>query len=284
MPPKDTKKKEETAVATVQQGETALAPATAAGTFATMDGYKAEDTRGKEGIESTDLRLPFLSLAQKTSKALDQTEDSYIPGLQFGDMYNSETKEIYGKEPVRFIPLRHRKRAYLPDENGRMGETIEWNDRRCDWPDEKGKKAWEAAGKKGKPKPEGVRVYDWVVLLMLESGPQLAVISFKSKSFAAGQSLTTFVSMVKGPAFTAQYKIISLLDSNDAGKFAKFGVMPFGKPSPEEAQFAEGVYESVKDKTIATDETIEDEPGAHDGPSTVDGTVVTEKKKDDIPF
>lgn len=234
---------------------------TASSTFGTLAGFKAEDTRGKEGIESSDLRLPFLSLAQKTSKALDATEDSYIDGLTFGDMYNSETKDIYGKEPMAFIPLCHRKRAYLPDENGRMGEQIEWNDPRNAWPNEEQKKAWASSGKKGKPKPEGVRVYDWVVLLMLQDGPQLAVISFKGKSFAAGQSLTTFVSMVKGPAFTAKYKICAQLESNDAGKFGKFAVLPAGKPTNEEALFAELIYDSVKDKNLAppTDDGEPDE-------------------------
>lgn len=241
-------------------------------TFATMDGYKADDVRGKEGIDSGDLRLPYLSLAQKTSKALDSTEDSYLEGLTFGDMYNSETKQIYGKEPLFIIPLRHRKRAYLPDENGRMGEQIAWDDERCEWPTEEQKRNWSG---KGKPKPEGVRVYDWIVLLILADGPQLALISFKSKSFSAGQSLTTFVSMVKGPAFTGRYKITPILDSNDAGKFAKFQVIPAGKPTAEEAAFAEMVYESVKDKNLVT----EDEPGGHDEP--VAGEVV---KKEDIPF
>lgn len=259
--------------ALAKQGVTALTAPTSAGTFATLDGYKADDQRGKEGITSEDLRLPFLALAQKTSKALDETEDAFIEGLTFGDMYNSELKDIYGRGPVYFIPLRHRKRAYLPDENGRMGDTIEWNDPRCDWPGEEAKKNWTG---KGKPKPEGVRVYDWVVLLMLDGGPQLAVISFKSKSFAAGQSLTTFVSMVKGPAFTAKYKIASQLETNDAGKFGKFAVAPAGKPTVEEAAFAELIYESVKDKNLVT-EDIETE-AVETGP-VVDAATVTKDGK-----
>lgn len=239
-------------------------------TFGTMEGYKPDDTRGKEGIDSGDLRLPYLSLAQKTSKALDSTEDSYLEGLTFGDMYNTETKQVYGKDPLLFLPLRHRKRAYLPDENGRMGEQIEWLDPRCEWPSEEEKKNWQG---KGKPKPEGVRVYDWIVLLLLADGPQLALISFKSKSFSAGQSLTTFVSMVKGPAFTGRYRVTPILDSNDAGKFAKFQVTPAGKPTTEEAAFAEMVYESVKGKTLV----VEDAPdGGNDEGEPVKG--------DDIPY
>lgn len=246
----------------------------AAQTFAAVEGYKADDNRGKEGIDSNDLRLPFLSLAQKTSKAIDATEDSYIDGLTFGDMYNSETKDIYGKEPLYFIYLRNRKRAYIPDENGRMGEQIDYNDVRTNWPTKEQADARRATNPKGCDKPEGVKVIDAVVLLLLPDGPQLACITFKSKSFGAGQSLLTFVNMVKGPAFAARFKIAALLDSNDAGKFAKFAVLPAGKPSTEDVTYAEAMYEMVKDKVIALEEAevVEGEP------------VEQVRKADNVPF
>lgn len=250
----------------------------AAQTFAAMEGFSADDVRGKEGITSADLRLPFLSLAQKTSGALDATEDSYIDGLTFGDFYNSETSQIYGKEPLRIIPLFHRKRAYLPDEKGRMGDPIAWDDARCGWPTKEQAEKRKAAGDKHFDKPEGMQVYDWVVLLMIpDDGPTLAIVSFKSKSFKAGQQLVTFVSMVKGPTFSAQYLLGTALETNEAGKFAKFTVKPAGKPSPEEAQYAGEVYESVKDKNLVT-ENDPAEPGSSDGPAQ------PAKSKEDGPF
>lgn len=223
----------------------------AVATFAPMEGFSASDKSGKEGITSEDMRLPFLVLTQKTSKAVDETDDAYVEGLKFGEMYNSETKEIYGKGPLTFLPLRHRKRAYLPDENGRMGEQISWGDRRCTWPTPEEKK-------KGKDKPEGVRVYDWVVLLLVEgAGPTLAVISFKSTSFTAGQTLTTFVNMIQGPAFTGKFSISVQLDENESGKFGRFAISPAGKPSREEADVAKAIYDSIKDREIATEEDVE---------------------------
>lgn len=237
-------------------------------TFAPLEGFDENSVDGKEGITSEDLRLPFLAIAQKTSKAVDDTDDAYIDGLKFGMMYNTETKDIYGQGPIEFLPLRHRKRAYLPDENGRMGEQIEWGDPRCAWPTEEEKAA-------GKDKPEGVRVYDWVVLLLLESGPQLAVVSFKSKSFAAGQSLTTFVSMIRGAAYTGKFKISVQLDENEAGKFGKFAVAPAGKPTTEEATFAKEIYESVKDRKLAVADENDAVPEAPAQPA---------RPASDVPF
>lgn len=254
---------------------------TAQETFAPLEGFKSDDMRGKEGIESSDLRLPFLSLAQKTSKAVDETDDAYIEGLKFGDLYNSETKEIYGKTSLEFLPLKMRKRAYLPDENGRMGETVEWNDPRTAWPTKEVIEARTKAGWNPKTvdKPEAVRVYDYVVLLLLQDGPQIALISFKSKSFAAGQSLATFISMVKGPSFTAKFTINPALDENDSGKFVKFAVQPAGKPTLEQANFAAAMYDSIKDAKLA--DADPDAPGAETEPAAAPAVGT---KKEDTPF
>jgi hypothetical protein len=263
--------------------EKALAPqapmSVAASTFAPMEGFDKTDVRGKENIRVEELQLPFLSLAQKTSAAIDKTEDTYIDGLEFGDMYNSATQEIYRRGPLNFLVVRGpMRRAYIPDANGRMGDEIAWDDPRCEWPDEKAKKAWTG---KGKPKPEGVRVLDYVCLLLQENGTvEPVTISFKSKSFKAGNMLQTFIGMVQGPVFAGRFAIKAVSDENDAGKFYLFVVLPAGKPTPEQAQIAAAFYESIKDKKIAVkDDGLADEP-ATEG---TDGAPAT-KSNDNIPF
>jgi hypothetical protein len=245
-------------------------------TFAPMAGFDASDKSGKEGITAEDWRPAFLCIAQMTSKVKDDTDDAYIEGIKLGDMYNSETKDIYGRGPVEVQLLRHRKRAYLPDENGRQGEEIPWDDPRCEWPTEDQKRTWIADGKKGKPKPEGVRVYDWVVLLLNGAFPQLAVVSFKSKSFTAGQTITKFAGMVQGPSYAAKFAISTQLKENEAGKFGVFSVAPAGKPTQEQAEFAQRMYENVKDRVIPSEDT-----GDHDD---VEGSANSTAASDKIPF
>ena len=261
---------------------TAVAPrnqSVAAATFAPMEGYDEKDVRGKEDIRTDELQLPFLSIAQKTSTVVDKGEDAYIEGIEFFDMYNSATKQVYGRGPLNFLVVRGPlRRAYIPDENGRMGEDIPWDDPRCDWPEGEAKKNWKG---KGKPKPEGVRVLDYVCLLLTEMGIEPVTISFKSKSFTAGNMLQTFIGLVRGPVFTAMFAVRSNEDSNDAGKFGKFAVLPAGKPSKEQADMAAAFYEAIKDKKIAVkDDGVSDadETGA---PAATEGT---KKGPGDIPF
>lgn len=220
---------------------TALATREANTAMAVADKAVAGDTRGTENIDSDDVRLPFLAIAQKTSKAIDRTDGAYIQGLEFLQLYNSETRENYGDGPVEFLPIAMRKRAHLVDENGRNGELIEWDDPRA---------TWEGAKAAGREKPEGRRIYDWVVLLV--PSMEMVVVSFAGKSFGAGKSLNGFVKIRK-PSFAGKYLLSVAPDENDAGKFGKFTVRPAGKPTDDQFDYAAAAYDSIQGKTIVTD-------------------------------
>jgi hypothetical protein len=241
-------------MAKTKDTKTELAPrSSTSALMATADGYASTDTRGKEGITGDDLRLPFLAIAQKTSKALDPSEGTYLEGLKFLDLYNTETREIYGSTPLYFLPLLHRKRAHLRSADNKLErEPRDWNDPRV---------TWQGARELGLTKPEGVRIYDWVVLLLPSF--EMVVISFMSKSFGAGQSLATFVKTRPGPAFAGRYQIRAILDKNELGNFGKFLVIPAGKPDAREAEFAATAYDSIKGRTfIVEEQEVADDPPA----------------------
>jgi hypothetical protein len=248
----------ETALATVTPQETAVATRSAA--LAVADNAKAGDTRGTENIDNDDVRVPFLSIAQKTSKAIDPSESAkYIAGLQFGQMYNSETKEVYPAN-VPFIPILMRKRAHLLGENGKLGPATDWDDPRVTF-----------EGRPQGEKPEGQRIYDWVVVLLPSF--EIVVISFKSKSFGAGKSLNNFVKLRK-PAFAGKYEISTFIDKNTSGSFGVFAVKPAGKPTEAEFEFAEMAFESHKDKNIVAEgEVIDDVVRAAEGSEDYAGAV-----------
>jgi hypothetical protein len=238
--------------------------------LAIADNAKAGDTRGTENIDSSDVRLPFIAIAQKTSKAIDPTETGkYIEGLKFLDMYNSETRQIYGQGPIRFIPIVLRKRAALLKENGTLGEPIAWDDPRA---------TWEGARDAGRDKPEGQRIYDWAVLLL--PSMELVILSFRSTSFGAGKSLNGFVKMRK-PAFAGAYSCrsrrtrtrrVRLESSRSAG----------GKPEDSQFEWAEQVFESLKGANISMAD--DEEPEVVDAQHAAATPAATQKSNDDIPF
>ena len=241
--------------------------------LAIADNAKAGDTRGTENIDSSDVRLAFIAIAQKTSKAIDPTETGkFIEGLKFLDMYNSETREIYGQGPIKFLPIVLRKRAALLKENGTLGEAVDWNDPRV---------TWEGAKDAGHDKPEGQQIYDWAVLLL--PSYELVVISFRSKSFSAGKSLNGFVKMRK-PSFAGQYELLVEADKNDKGSFGKFAVRPAGKPTNDQFDYASDVYNTIANSNITIAGEGADEPGDAVEGETVQQPAASAKSDKDIPF
>lgn len=227
-----------TTALTVPQGQQALAVA---------DGFTKEDRRGKESIDSKDVVLPFLAIAQKTSPQLEPG-DKFIEGLKFTDLFNSLTGEIYG-QPVRFIPIALKKHAieFNPyDEGGGIKDRdVPWDDPRCEFTDDE--------------KPLATRFYDWVVLLV--PNMEIIVLSMKSSNISVAKQFQQIIKMRSGPVFAGLYTVGTVSAKNKFGSFGKFVIKPAGAPTPEDAQFASSLYDSLQGKNIVVDHQAEPEDG-----------------------
>lgn len=242
-------------------------------------GLEAGDIQGTENFASDDIKLPFLAIAQKTSKAIDPTEGKFIDGLKFGEIYNSESQAIYGVGPIEFIPVKLSKRACLKTDKGTLGERVDWDDQRV---------TWEGANEAGLKKPEGVRIYDWAVILV--PSMERVVLSFQSTSFGTGKTLISVIDKYERLAkmskkgfrpYQLKFLLTTAIDKNDFGSFGKFLVKQSANAVvADEYTFADAWFNSLKGKTIVTEDSQE----------VVEGEVVRSeggqpaKSNDNIPF
>lgn len=249
-------KAEETAIAVRGVNETTAA-------MATVDGADRSDVRGKEGIDSSDVVLPFLAICQKTSPQLESDSPKYIEGVKFLDLFNSLTSEVY-EQPVEFIPLVLNKHAIefnpFEDGGGIKDRNVRWDDPRCEF--------------NGDDKPTATRFYDWAVLLV--PSMELIVLSFKSTNMTVAKQLNQFIQMRQGPAFAGKYKVKVIGASNQYGKFGKLSVQPAGKPDQDAYDYAAQVYASIQGKNLVVDHE-QDHPEA----GTKEGQIVDDEK---VPF
>ncbi len=72
--------------------------------------------RGMENLDSDDIAIPRLLLAQSGSPAAKKSSEKYIEGLSEGDFYNSISRRIYGPS-VRVIPIAFTKNRMLYIDN-----------------------------------------------------------------------------------------------------------------------------------------------------------------------
>lgn len=75
--------------------------------------YEGLDAAGLEDVEIGETLIPLFGILQKLSPQVDKDQDSYIPGAEAGQIFNTSTMERYdGKKGIRFIPI-HRDHKFV---------------------------------------------------------------------------------------------------------------------------------------------------------------------------
>jgi hypothetical protein len=262
--------KKTTEEALVQQGPAPLV---------TYDpGLAAGDEAGMDNLVGSDFKVAFLAIAQKTSKALDATEEGkYIENLKFLDMYNSNTKEIYGTGPIQFIPVKMQRDARLKKEDGTLGERVDWNDPRVIPP-------WEPGSKvKSVDELEGVRIYNWAAVLVPSA--EKIMLSFASTNFSVAKDLHGILDKPRQLArlankgfrsFQVMLTLTTFKEKDGQNVWGKFKVTLAGGVTKDQYDFCAAWYEVIKDREVEVIEAEHQEAEATE--RAVDG--VAEK----VPF
>lgn len=235
-----------------------------------------DGSEGKENIGREDLAIPRLALAQKMSPEIDpEQKDRFIEGLKIGDLFNSQTKQIYGPGPLEFVPLFIGAPRYIEfnsrePNSGIKDMNVPANDPRTQW----------GSGPDGKPL--ATKFYSYIVLLL----PQLEIIglSFKSSGLKTAKALNMLISnRKKAPIYagkymigtaTAQgpkgpYKIYTVANSTIASEFSeknRNGDFLPGWLNREMVMGAKEYFDQFKDKPNVIIDITNEPDEVEDGP------------------
>lgn len=230
---------------------TAIAPRTKTSeALAVAGNADKNDRRGKENIQSSDLILPRLLAAQKTSAQIEEGNEKYIPGLKLAQLFHSVSEENYGNGPVLFAIVRHTKKAIEFDKNDPkkvVDANVPWDDPRCEF------------GKNGE-KPTVTRFYEFLIILADSLEPVL--FSLKSTQTKIAKKLINLMNARPGAAWNGLYSMTTTVKTFPKGAAAQFAILPAGKSPDDVVQVAEEVYEATKGKNVvseadATDAQVE---------------------------
>ncbi len=195
--------------------------------------------RGSEQAGMEDIILPRILLLQQLSPQLDESAPEYIEGAKAGDIVNSLTGENYGKE-VTIVPVYFRK------------EVVIWKKR------EKGGgfcgsyKTRDEANRALMTLEPPVADYDvedqatqFVLVIKEDGGVDQAVISFSRTKMKTSRKLQSLIRLAGVDSFAGQYKLSSVQEQSDMGKYYNFAVSSLGFVPEEIYRAAESVYESI---------------------------------------
>lgn len=200
-------------------------------------------TTGQEEVSADDLAVPRISLVQALTPARDKSSDAYIEGLEEGDVYNTLTEDIYGKE-ITCIPCYYR-REYQIWKKKRSGSGGFYGS--YDEGAEAAKQLKvEEADRDLQGQLEVMEVPVFFVLVVTPDGLIEAVVSMPRTKAKIAKRWNSLIRLTQMPSFASLYTLSSVNDENDQGKFFNFAVKGDGYAS--ETQFAAGekLYEAVK--------------------------------------
>lgn len=250
-------KSESTELATQNVGTQALEPA--------PDYFSKGDRRGFEDTQQSDVTIPRLALAQALSPQVTEGDPNRIEGLKPGDMFNTVTKQNYGKEVriqlLRKMPPRAMEFRSIDEGGGVLDPNVPLDDPRLKWGNSGDKKA---------DKPQATLFRDFIAVILPQR--ETIALSFKSSGIKVAKELWGLAMMRNKPVFAGKYLITTGVELKPKPHHV-FKVQNDGWVSQTDAMLGEQMFEAVQNIN-ATDI----DRSAHDDDEPVDPTA------GDVPF
>jgi hypothetical protein len=241
--------------------------------------HQQGDTRGNENVTVEDLVIPRIEIAQGLSPCVDPEDPAYIEGCVVGTLFNSLTRELYGKStiivPVIFMKqyLLWRDRKEGGGFRGAHNTLIEAQEakKELDKPEE-----WEAQetaqhfvfvlkgasfivqrlvdgemkdltparlkeiGKDGWSRKEG----EFVIVRC--EGVEQAMLSMSRTKLKVSRNWNSLIQMSKRARWAQAWEIGSVSETNNDGeKYQNFKVRAVGFTDPNLAKMCEQLYGDI---------------------------------------
>lgn len=226
-----------------------------------------EATEGSTDITAEDIRLPRLAIAQGLSPQMVPDNSQFIDGLRLFDMFNDVTGEIYGRGPLKFVPVYWQVKNIefeVGPDGKRTGIIVD-----SEVPSGDPRTKWRKDPNTGeKIRPSATRYTELVAyLLRADLPPETIIISVQETNKhmrRAAQIISGALVEIPRPYYGGIYTVRTMaekFDQGTAGVFV-FGIRPTMWNS-DRALFerAKLLQESLKGKTIVVNREIVDEEG-----------------------
>jgi hypothetical protein len=217
------------------------------------DYFQKNDRRGFEDTQQSDVLIPRLALAQALSPQVTDGDPNRIEGLTVGDLFNSVTKQNYGREVhvqlLRKMPLRAMEFNSIDDGGGVKDPDVPLNDPRCQW--------------SGDEKPVATVFRDFIAVLLDANGQpanrEVIALSFKSSGIKVAKALWGLAMMRDKPVFAGRYQITTGVELKPK-PHQVYKVQNAGWVSKKDAVLGEQMFEAVQklDATKIHREVVDD--------------------------
>jgi hypothetical protein len=255
--------------------ETTGVPATqTTGALARPNFIPGGNAIGTEHMGKDDIQLPRIGLAQSTSDEIKDGHAKFIEGLRMGMFFNNLTRKVMepAKGPIYCTVLRADPPRFIEFNPRNQGGGI----RDMNVPPNDPRTRFTRNPDGTSNPPLATKFYDFILLLLPvnEEDPMSSVIgvSLKGMSLKTARSWNGLLKFRNAPIYAGKYEITSAPEKNAKGEYFIYSVRNAVNPAdpndklfgwvPDQKTYAvaEGLFNSLKDKTIVMEREVGDEP------------------------
>lgn len=288
--PKNNKEAEQTE-ALAPTGPTAITTITDLSQLSDIDAVQMrpeslsrDDLTGTENIDPNSIRLPRLAIAQSLTPQFIEGDAQRIPGLGMFDMFNDVTDEVYGRGPLKFVPIRfdERRIEFRPrnEGGGIVDLDVPYDDPRLEWT--------PATATTLRIPPRATTFFEYVILLLRPGhAPEPLVLSIKmtNKHFRKGaENLKTYIKLRSAAIYSGLYTVDTKVPAkNDKGTWGvhnikNAGFIPLDTVAGAALfKFAEEFEKSLRGKDVAPKHREEPTPMDHEGDASFDPATLEDR-------
>lgn len=191
--------------------------------------------RGAENMDIADIAIPRLEIVQGLSPALKPNDAGYIEGAKLGDLDNSVTRQLYGRE-VMIIPVFYTKQWLVwKDQKKGGGFAGAYDDIQA---------AEAAMDSRGLKEEDGWAVIDTpqYLCLLLGDKVQEVMVSMPRTKAKVARQWNAMMRLAEGDMFSRVYQIGTVEEKKDNNTFYNFTVKMLGFPSKALYESASALY------------------------------------------
>lgn len=220
--------------------------------MAQMDMFAADAGMGMEGADKDSFAIPFLSVLQPLSPQLDKNDAAYVKGAEAGMIFNSVTNELF--EEITVLPVAFKREIFewVPRSKG-GGLVGRFN------PGQEPQHTVTEGKWKTVDDHDLVDTREHFVLRLKDDGSfERCVINMSSTQVKKSKRWMTMMNEFKYngqsvPTFAVKYKLGSIQESNDKGKWYGWTIQNIGVLTEDEMETymnAKEFYKAVQLGTV----------------------------------
>lgn len=211
-----------------------------------------------EKLDTDDLLVPRIDVAQALSPQIDESDPAFIPGLKQGQLFNTASGQVYGAS-IDFVSVAYKKEFLIFKDRKKGGGFFGSHPTEAE--------AARAIADLNEDGLEAFKSLSNLVMLLDGKGDytgEMVYLSCTRTKVKVAKKMNTHLQMVNAPRYASKFQLSTVKEQNNKGQsYYNFQIRPIGWVEDRDLyEQAKALAEAVKGQNIQGDYGKDDDTAA----------------------